>query len=91
MKIRFDPGVLVSTTAAQKLGDKTILQALLRHTAGDWGLVSEADKAANDAGLKNRCRLLSVYEGDEGTRFWVVTEWPHPNAPRTTVLLPEEY
>lgn len=89
VKTRFDPGVLVATPAVVRtLGDKTILEGLLRHAAGDWGLVTDGDKGANEAGVKDRSRVLSAYEGDDGTRFWIVTEW---GPTRTTVLLPEEY
>lgn len=92
MDIRFSYGQVTATPRAlERIGVEAIRTGLLRHITGDWGLVPEADKAANEVGLKERNRVLSAYEGPDGTRFWIITEWPHPKAARTTVLLPEEY
>lgn len=59
-----------------------------RHQNGDWGVVSEAMKAANEQALLSTGPLLSVFPLGMGTVFWVLT-----SADRgvTTVLLPEEY
>jgi hypothetical protein len=39
-----------------------IIEAVRRHAAGDWGIVDDKSKAANEAALKNRGRLCSWYE-----------------------------
>ncbi len=62
--------------------------ALARHESGDWGLVCEEDRQANDDALRTGLRLLSVYESATGRRFWVITE---ADRSVTTVLLPEDY
>jgi hypothetical protein len=55
---------------------------------GDWGNLSDDDKAVNDAALQNGSRLLSAYEAGDGTAFWVITE---PDRSMTTVILPADY
>jgi hypothetical protein len=65
-----------------------LLAALARHAAGDWGLLDEHDRQANDRALEDGSRLLSAYESKSGVRFWIITE--HDRS-RTTFLLPEEY
>jgi len=39
-----------------------IISAVRRHAAGDWGIVDDNIKAANEAALKNSGRLCSWYE-----------------------------
>jgi len=62
---------------------------LSRHQRGDWGLVCDEDKAANEAALNDGSRVLSAYELSTGVKIWILTE----ASPRssTTLLLPEEY
>lgn len=62
-----------------------------RYVCGDWGDVSEADRAANDGAVE--CggeRILAAYcwPGHGGLKIWVLTEADHSV---TTVLYPEEY
>ena len=76
------PGAITTLTGAE------INSSLARHQAGDWGLVCDEDKQANDDALKTDARLLSVYENKDGVNFWIITEWDR-NV--TTVLLPEDY
>jgi hypothetical protein len=75
-------GVLESVSRAE------LMDALARHSRGDWGLVDADDQRANDEALKNGSRLLSAYQTADGTAFWVITEADRAS---TTVLLPEEY
>jgi hypothetical protein len=89
--LRFPLGRLVATpgalTAFVAVG-ATPLPYLTRHSAGDWGDVSQDDQRANDRGLALGERLFSAYALPDGTRVWIITEWDRS---LTTVLLPEEY
>jgi hypothetical protein len=59
-----------------------------RHASGDWGGVSENDRAQNDAAAASGGRVQSSYATTHGVKLWVITE--HDRSV-TTVLLPEEY
>ena len=66
---------------------------LMRHFAGDWGVLDAEDKAANNAaiaheGTEQAERVLSAYLLDDETKIWIITEWDRS---ATTILLPEEY
>ncbi len=76
------PGVLA------RLSPDEILRAIQRHQAGDWGDLDEHDRCANESALSDGGRILSVYVGLNGTRFYVITE---SDRSVTTVLLPSEY
>ena len=55
---------------------------------GNWGVVSDEDKAANDEDLKNNTgRIMGAYKTSEG-RIWIMTE--HDRSV-TTILFPDEY
>jgi hypothetical protein len=86
---RFSAGRLVATPGAiEALSQADIEDALRRHLAGDWGDVSDADRAENEAALEYGDRLLSSYRTGDGQKFWVLTE---ADRSVTTVLLPDEY
>ena len=86
--IRFQPGTVVATVGALQVADNhAILELLRRHLAGDWGVVCDDDKKANEAALKHGARLLSAYDVN-GERLWVLTE---ANRQQTTVMTPGEY
>lgn len=86
---RFSPGHIVATPhALEKLDNASILGAMARHVAGDWGEVSEEDRTANEIALKTGARLLSVYHDVSGVKFWIITEADRSS---TCVLLPEDY
>ncbi len=88
-KARFPFGQIVATSnALSKLTQMDILSALSRHAKGDWGEVCEEDRQENELSLKEGFRLLSVYHGSNGTKFWIITE---SDRSVTTVLLPEDY
>lgn len=77
------PGVLAI------VGAFPIEYMLARHVRGDWGDVSAADWAANDAAWDNDDeRILSVYSLPNGVEVWIITEADRSS---TCVLLPEEY
>jgi hypothetical protein len=67
-------------------------QLLDRHFSGDWGDISDDDRAANDAALAGGSRILSAYQTTAG-RVWCVTDAAGDDGTRelTTLLLPEEY
>jgi hypothetical protein len=87
--LRFALGQLVATPGALlAIDQETVLRAIRRHAAGDWGELVAEDKAANDEALKGGGRLLSRYLSTAGEPFWIITE---ADRSATTVLLPEEY
>jgi len=92
----FQPGRIVATPAALEAlneAGQTVWEFMALHLAGDWGVVDELDKLANDEALKDGSRLLSAYNLKNGTKIWVITEAESDNGQResTTVLLPDEY
>ena len=78
----------ITAAAAQVVSSQQVLQAVARHAAGDWGDLDAHDWAANEKALRNGGRLLSVYETNGGSRFYVITE---SDRQVTTLLLPEDY
>ena len=86
---KFRLGKIVSTpNALDRLTQEDILTGIQRHQAGDWGDVSEEDRAANELALIEGRRLWSVYHAGNGVKFWLITE---ADRSHTTVLLPEDY
>src|SRR3989338_5391168 len=86
---KFPLGPMVATSnALSKLTHEDILISLGRHVRGDWGDVCEEDREENELSLKNGFRLMSIYQGTNGTKFWIITE---ADGSVTTVLLPEDY
>jgi hypothetical protein len=89
----FDLGRVVITAAASEWMESrpgradAVSSCLSRHLRGDWGGVSDADAAANNAAISDGERLLSSYEVD-GRGLWVITE---ADRSVTTVLFPEDY
>ncbi len=85
----FSIGQIVATPGVLKiLSQQQIATALQRHARGDWGDVGPDDGHENDRALKEEGRLLSAYHADDGTKFWIITEWDRS---ATTILLPDEY
>ncbi len=86
---KFPLGKLTATPGAlTALSDAEMQDALNRHANCDWGQLDEHDRAENDRALQNGTRVLSAYDSQNGTRFWVITE--HDRSV-TTILLPQEY
>ena len=72
---KFRLGKIVSTpNALDRLTQDDILLAIGRHQAGDWGDVSEDDRAANERALVEGTRLWSVYHTGSGVKYWLITE-----------------
>lgn len=85
----FSPGTILATpNALEQLPSHERQRALARHVAGDWGDCCPEDAEANNAGLKNGDRLLSVYHTADQIKFWIITE---ADRSTTTILLPEDY
>lgn len=86
---KFELGqVLITPGAHDELELKDVMSCLVRHAGGDFGDVSEEDKAYNEEAVDNEGRILSAYHDRNGIKFWIITEWDRS---ATTVLLPEEY
>jgi len=64
-----------------------ITALLARHNSGDWGNLSEEDRAFNESALISGEKILSAYSTLKG-KVWIITE--HDRSV-TTVLLPNEY
>lgn len=80
--------VVVTRGIIAKVPMEVAIHAIERHGRCDWGDLCEEDRAANHAALKHDDRLLSKYRTDDGTEFYVITEWDRSF---TTVLLTNEY
>ena len=88
-QLKFPLGQIVITpNALGKLASDEILNALDRHVQGDWGDLDKDDKLENDIALEKGFRLLSAYTGNDGLKFWIITE---ASRAVTTVLMPEDY
>ena len=64
-----------------------------RYKQGDWGDLTEDDKAMNDEAMadpEDGGRILAAYEhpDHEDWRIWIITEADHSV---TTILFPDEY
>ena len=88
-------GRVVATAAVAADVPHSLITALLdRHAAGDWGDLSEDDKAANDeAARSGDGRLFSSYATPEHGTLWIITNEirGEGEGPITTVLFPEDY
>lgn len=80
--------VLITPGALAELQPSDVLVALRRHAAKDWGDLCPEDRDRNDEALLLGTRVLSAYQAQGGTKFWIITE---ADRSCTTVLLPEEY
>lgn len=78
------PGAIV----ALMFNNVSVRMLLHRHSRGDWGDLSEEDKALNEQSVEDGSRILSAYSLADGTRVWVITE---ADRSASTILLPEEY
>ena len=88
---RFNLGQVVATPAAiDALVDNevTAIPYLLRHVMGDWGDMSDEDKAENDYAIGRHLRIFSAYTLPDGTKIWVLTE---ADRSATTILRPSDY
>jgi len=80
--------VVASSIAMESLTHEEMTAALRRHKAGDWGDLTDEDKAENNTALMEGRRIMSLYSTPDGQQFWILTE---ANRSTTTIFLPEEY
>lgn len=78
------PGALAALAAS----GQSPTEFLNRHVRGDWGLVCDEDKTANEDALTDGTRILSAYKTNLGLTVWCLTEADRSS---TCVLLPDEY
>jgi hypothetical protein len=96
-KPRFSMGRLLITPGgmeALRRANQSPWALLSKHVVGDWGVVGDEDKQANEDSLLDGSRLLSAYVLNDGsTKIWIITEAKNDNGTReaTTILLPDEY
>lgn len=82
LKPLFHPGKLLvshAALAALRTNGVPVISIVLRHIAGDWGVVSEDDKRQNDISIMAGLRLISIYRLPDQTRVLVITEWNRSN------------
>lgn len=78
LKPLFHPGRLLvtsSTLSALRANGIPVISVVLRHIAGDWGIVSDDDRQQNDLSIGAGLRLISLYRLPDQTRILVITEW----------------
>ncbi len=88
---RFALGRLLMTPGAQdaiEAASQEPQEFIARHSAGDWGDLSDEDKHENEYSLTRHLRILSAYKTVQGAKLWIITE---ADRSVTTILLPEEY
>ena len=80
--------LVITRGAAAELTPDDLIESLTRHLSGDWGDVDLQDRKRNDLACAYSGRVVSVYHGENGARFYVITE---ADRSVTTILLPSEY
>ena len=88
---KFALGRIVATPGALKAledADESAIPYLARHVLGDWGELSDDDKAENDFSVTRDLRILSAYKLSSGVKIWIITEADRSS---TCILLPREY
>ncbi|MDR6474618.1 hypothetical protein J2778_002112 [Paraburkholderia graminis] len=82
LKPLFRPGRLLITPVALtalRANGIPVISVVLRHIAGDWGIVSDEDRQQNDLSITAGLRLISLYRLPDQTRILVLTEWDRSN------------
>ena len=86
---KFELGqILVTPGAYEALNLKDAARGLVRHASGDFGDMSDEDKALNEEAVESGERIMSAYHDSNDVKFWIITEWDRS---ATTILLPSEY
>ena len=65
--------LLITPNAQTNLDPADVLEAIHRHSIGDWGELDDEDNAENDLSLKEGFRILSAYTDRNNSRFWIIT------------------
>jgi len=87
----FPLGQIVGTPgaiSALETAGRTHSEFLDRHVCGDWGELSDDDKAENEYSLTRYLRIFSAYHLSAEVKIWIITEADRSS---TTILLPSEY
>jgi hypothetical protein len=79
---------MITSHAQGLLNQIDVGKCVMRHMNGDWGELSNEDKAENELSVKEGFRILSSYRDRNNIKFWIITE---TDRSATTVLLPEDY
>lgn len=90
----FDLGQVVASAAVRDtFSVEDVAACLVRHSACDWGDLSDEDKRRNGIAVKTGSRILSSYEFPGDQQLWIFTEAEneHGQRPCTTILLPSDY
>jgi hypothetical protein len=89
---RFPLGRILATPGAADAlarAEVTARALLLRHMSGDWGDLTEDDRAENELSVREGSRILSAYDlPGTGENVWLITE---VDRSATALLLPSEY
>lgn len=78
------PGAIAALAAT----GQTAAEFLRRHQCGDYGVVNDEDKRANDVAVRCGERVFSAYLLSDGTRLWCITEADRSSS---TLLLADDY
>ena len=94
-KGKFEPGQLYLTRGVFDECEKDtvfyefVKSSVKRHVTGDWGDMTDDDKAENEFSPDKHLRIFSAYERQgSNKKIWVITE---ADRSVTTVLFPDEY
>jgi len=88
-RIRFSAGRVTASPAVLKIiSKKELVDAVIRHQRGDWGLVDAALRQANEMVIHDEGRLVSAYTNMAQIEFWIITDYDRA---ATNVFLPSEY
>jgi len=95
--VKFKLGQIVATPPALDAlarNNCTGMTYIKRHATGDWGVLSDEDKEANNQSIEDGSRILSAYLLPDETKIWVITDAAVDGREErlaTTILLPEDY
>ena len=85
---------MATASVATAVPHEQITALLDRHATGDWGDISDDDRAANDeAARSGNGRIFSSYATAEHGTLWIITDdiRGEGEGPLTTVMFPEDY
>ncbi len=92
--MKFETGNVVMTAGIANTMEEhpsfrgEVMKLMLRYMEGDWGDMSDDDKALNDDAVQTgEDRIFAAYITSQG-KVWIITEWDRSY---TTILYPDEY
>lgn len=80
--------VYITDRAQQRLSATRVINALARHSQGDWGDLDTDDVYANELALEFGGGSLQSRYGTNDREFWILTDNQRVS---TIVMLPEDY